>query len=365
MRFKILLPLFLTLPVVVLAQVIFPGDLNNDGEANYIDLLPLAIAYGTEGPERPGAVLEWIPQETFPWEIGLPVTGVDLSFVDADGNGLIDSLDIDAIPLNYDSTQVDAIPPPMPYLLTDTFPVDQLPRLSLSINQNEVDGGDTIEVSLFLEIPNPDIFPPSNPPTALACIIDFDPSFINEEAIFFVPDPDANDLMYVAASINSVEFGRSPNSGNIEFSCGGRGQGALMTSRELGQFIIVIEDMILLEGDPNFTIEEQVMINLREEVIELDVAGDGVLVTSVKPPEIEQFELIGFPNPTPGPLTFCPEIGTIPSALLYDESGRIMPLELEPLGHCWQADLSHLPAGLYWLVQEMYGTVRPITIVKQ
>ena len=367
MQYKFLFTLFLILPLALEAQLLFPGDLNNDGEANHIDLLPLAIAYGQEGPERPEATLEWIPQETFFWGVGLPVTGVDLAFVDADGNGLLDSLDLDAIPLNYDSTQMEAIPPPQPYLLTDTFPVDELPRLLLSINQDEVGEGDTIQLTLSLEIPNPDVFPLSNPPTALACIIDFDPTFINEESIFFVPNSDATDLMYVAANVNTVEFGRSPISGNIEFSCGGRGQGALRASREIGQFIIVIEDMILLEGDPGFTIQDQVMINLNEEVIELQTGSDNLLVTSANEAEVEATsDAVGFPNPTTGPLLFCPgEPGVVPAVALYDASGRYTPLPLEPMSTCFQADLSNLTAGTYWLVHEIEGAARQITIVKQ
>ena len=366
MQLKFLLPLLLTLPLTLDAQVVFPGDFNNDGVANHIDLLPLAIAYGNKGPERPGANFEWIPQETFPWEIGLPVTGVDLSFIDADGNGLLDSFDLDAIAFNYDSTQIDAIPPPQPYLLTDTFPVEERPRLTLSIDRDEVNTGDTIRIEIFLDIPNPDVFPPTNPPTALACRITFDPDFINEEAIFYEPHPEAVDLMYVAANVNTVDFGRSVASGTIEFACGGRGVGALAMSRPIGQMIIVIEDMIFLEGDPEFEIEDYVLVNLGEQVIELEVEGDELLVTNVPDTPPVRVDIEGFPNPTHGPLLVCPgEFSGQPNVALYDASGRLVQIDFEPVGSCWQTDLTVLPPGVYWMVDEIQGYTRQLTVVKQ
>lgn len=366
MQFKILLSLFLFLPALLDAQLLFPGDLNNDGEANHIDLLPLSIAYGQMGPERPGASFDWVPQETFFWELSLPVTGIDLAFVDADGNGILDSLDLDAIPINYDSTQTDAIPAPQPYLLPEIFEVDELPTLILDINQDEVGEGDTIEVSLSLNIPDPSVFPFSNPPTALACVITFDPAYINEEAIFYEPDPGADDLMYVAASVNSVDFGRSPSSGTIEFACGGRGQGALRMSRPLGKFKIVIEDMILLEGDPGFTITDQVMINLNEEVIDLQIRDDGLLVSVAADPNA-QIDIEGFPNPTSGVFVICPGEFDDPSSIaVYNEMGQAFKLNYVPVNEqCWQVDLTVLPAGTYWIVHEIGGYTRQITVVKQ
>lgn len=366
MQYKILFTLFILLPVLLDAQVLFPGDMNNDGEANHIDLLPLAIAYGQEGPERPGANFEWIPQETIPWEIGLPVTGIDLSFVDADGNGRLDSLDLDAIPLNYDSTQTDAFPPPQPYLLPEVFEVDELPTLILDIDEDEVGEGDTIEVSLSLNIPDPTVFPFSNSPTALACIITFDPAFINEDAIFYEPDSGADDLMFVAASVNDVAFGRSPASGTIEFACGGRGQGALRMSRPIGKFKIVIEDMILLEGNPMFTITDQVLININEQVIDLDTQNDDLLVSVAADPS-KRVDIEGFPNPTRGVLVVCPgEFLDYTDISVFNEAGQYFQLDFTPVNeHCWQVDLTVLPEGVYFMVHESNGYTKQLTVVKQ
>lgn len=349
MRYKFLLPLFALFAFGANAQVMFPGDLNNDGEANHIDLIPLCIAYGQTGPERFFPTLDWIPQETTPWEVGLPVTGIDLSFVDTDGNGRIDSLDLDAIALNYDTTQVDAFPPPQPYLLPDTFPVIEKPVIRLSFTQDQAMPGDTVMINVDWIVPNPEEFPLSNPPTVFACTISFDPEFIDEENIFYVPDPGATDLMYITANTSRVEFGRFTDSGNIELAFGGRGQGALAMSRSVGTFIVIIEDMILLEGNPDFDIEDPLLINSAEEVIEMDSQINTLMVTDTElilpPPSVLQV----YPNPSSGSFRICGLEFTAKELSLHDHLGRRLPLRFKKQDACQNVDLSSYPTGTYWL----------------
>lgn len=363
MQYKILLSVLLLASLHLNGQVIFPGDLNNDGKANHIDLLPLSIAYGVTGPPRFEPSLEWIPQETEMWGLNLPVSDVNMSFVDADGNGIIDSLDLDGIILNYDSTQTHSLPPPEPYLLTDTFPVEELPVVSLSFNRTEASAGDTVEVTFTLTIPNPDIFPPSNPPAAIAFAIEFDPTFIDEETIEFVPAPDAEDLMFIGASLNNVDAGRAPPSGRLEFAAGGRGQGALAMTRPIGKLIIIIEDMILLEGDPGFNILDPILINLAEQVIEVQTETDGLLVTNLNDFE-RSSEFDVFPNPFKDHVQICTNEGEIEKARLFNSQGQLIPIAIQQQNTCWYADLSSFPAGIYFLQIESRSVSEMIRLIK-
>ena len=118
---RIIIVPFLLLYSFVNAQfLMFPGDTNNDGIANYYDILPIGLAYDSLGPPRELPSFNWEAQEFFPWGKILPFSGVEYGFIDCDGNGIIDSLDVEAIALNYDSMQMEANPPPMPYELPDT-----------------------------------------------------------------------------------------------------------------------------------------------------------------------------------------------------------------------------------------------------
>ena len=101
---NIFLLVFLLFPPFLLTgQVLYPGDTNNDGICNHIDLLPIGIAYNTEGIPREGATTDWVPQFYEPWPSNLPLTGVNNAFQDTDGNGFIDSPDIDAIAIKSQS----------------------------------------------------------------------------------------------------------------------------------------------------------------------------------------------------------------------------------------------------------------------
>lgn len=343
----------------------FPGDLNNDGTANHLDLLPLGVAYGQMGPPRFEASLEWFPQESEFWAQSLPVSGVNLVFVDADGNGLIDSLDLDGIAMNYDSTQVMSLPPPMPYLLTDTFPVEELPTLELRFNRTEAAAGDTVEITMHINIPDPTVFPPTNPPTAVAFSITYDPAFINEEATRFVAAPASEDLMFIGAGVANVDFGRSPPSGRVEFAAAGRGQGALAMSRPIGKLIIVIEDMILLEGNPGFDINDPTLINLREEIIEVQTLTDNLLVTDTSAPLGENDDWQIFPNPTDGMVQICGDQDSMTVVQLISAEGRCLEVPQRFNGDCRSLDFSALPAGVYFLrIPHQEGVISK-KIVKQ
>lgn len=348
---KPILLLFIALswPIEHFAQVVFPGDLNNDGTANHFDLLPLGVAYGQEGPPRPGASPEWIPQPNFPWAAFLPVSGVNLGFVDADGSGFIDSLDIDAITLNYDSLQQAAEPPPQPYLLTDTFPVEELPELIIRFSRDTVAIGDTITIVLDYVVPNPDVFPPTAAPLAIAFTLEYADTLLAEEQTIIEPDTGPGDLMFVAATSNSVEFWRSPPPGQIEFAASGKGLPALANSRTLGKMLIVIEDMILLSQPLPLKVKDPLLINTAEQVIALKTSVAPLWITGQAAEPARSLGALVFPNPTSGILHLrLPHPG--PAQLsLFSPTGQCLARAQQPFGDQWELNLSGLAPGIYFL----------------
>ncbi|WP_367391970.1 T9SS type A sorting domain-containing protein [Lewinella sp. LCG006] len=363
MQFNLLFCLFILSGTLLPAQVVFPGDLNNDGTANYLDLLPLGVAYGQTGPIRFEATLNWQPQEAELWGLNLPVSGVNLVSVDADGNGIIDSLDLDAIALNYDSLQTLSLPPPQPYLLTDTFLVEERPTLELRFNRTEATAGDTVEVTIFLHIPDPSVFPPTNPPTAIACQIAFDPTMINEASTRFLAAENSEDLMFIGAGTNNVDFGRSPLSGQLEFAAAGRGQGALAMSRPVGKFIIVIEDMILLEGSPGFDINDALLINLNEQVIDIQVETDSLLIVNTQAPAITATSLRAYPNPCTKSLQLCG--GSDQEVKLFDHQGQLLRVFQQFGQDCQQIDMDVYPAGAYFFGVQTPENYQTLKVIKQ
>ena len=75
------------------AQLIWPGDVNNNGIVNEVDLLTLGKAYGKEGPIRPSSSNEWLGQEVVNWQDTFP-NGINFAYADCNGDGFIDGEDV-------------------------------------------------------------------------------------------------------------------------------------------------------------------------------------------------------------------------------------------------------------------------------
>ena len=79
---------------------VWPGDANYDGVANNVDLLPIGIGYGTSGPVRPNATINWTPEIGVDWNDTL-TSGLNYKHIDCNGDGIIADDDTVAIIQNY------------------------------------------------------------------------------------------------------------------------------------------------------------------------------------------------------------------------------------------------------------------------
>ncbi len=78
--------------------VVWPGDTNNDGIVNTADVLPIGLYFGSTGPARPDASIDWVGQRCIPW------TPVNATYANADGNSIIETVDIVPISSNFGKT---------------------------------------------------------------------------------------------------------------------------------------------------------------------------------------------------------------------------------------------------------------------
>ncbi|MCI5058481.1 MAG: PKD domain-containing protein [Flavobacteriales bacterium] len=82
---------------------VWPGDANDDGVANIVDILPIGLAYGSTGPVRAGASMLWVGQPATDWSSNF-INGVNYKHADCDGDGQVALNDASAILLNYGLT---------------------------------------------------------------------------------------------------------------------------------------------------------------------------------------------------------------------------------------------------------------------
>jgi len=83
-------------------NLVLPGDFNNDSIADGRDLLYWGLSYGNTGFIRPNATTDWIPQGSPNWTTS--VNNVNSKHQDANGDGIIDTLDLEVLEANYGET---------------------------------------------------------------------------------------------------------------------------------------------------------------------------------------------------------------------------------------------------------------------
>lgn len=82
----------------ILPIVIWPGDTNNDGTVNEVDILPIASYWLLTGPPRQAASFSWKEQTCSKWSVE------GAAYADANGDGIIDEREVVVIGLNWGFT---------------------------------------------------------------------------------------------------------------------------------------------------------------------------------------------------------------------------------------------------------------------
>lgn len=143
-------------------ETVWPGDVNNNGVVNEADLLFLGLGYGDSGPARKTVTTTWEQQVvSLPWETSA-VPGLNSSFADCNGDGIVDANDIEAIKANYGRmhTDVEFIPDEIPLAVVGTdpsFSVAENANLNIFPNTQSISipihlGNDTLAVESLLGI---------------------------------------------------------------------------------------------------------------------------------------------------------------------------------------------------------------------
>ena len=89
--------------VTVDTACVWPGDCNYDLVANYLDVLNIGLTYGFVGPIRPVGGNVWQAHAAYDWG-GSFLNGPNHKHADSNGDGLVNTFDIDAILANYGLT---------------------------------------------------------------------------------------------------------------------------------------------------------------------------------------------------------------------------------------------------------------------
>ncbi len=317
---------------------ILPGDANQDGVANHIDLLNIGLAYQTTGASRPDSTLIWIPQKAPDWTDTLP-GGLNIKHIDCDGNGIIDAADTSAILLNYGRN-----------FSYKTGPRDchgTMTPLYFELSADSVNYGDTLDVKIHLgdqQLTAQDIY-------GLALSMNFDPLLVDSTLRDITPD--------------AGWFGNSANRLHLSQQHSDAGQADLALTKtdqltetgygEIARFHIVIIDD--LEGKRTDTkqlklsFEDVLVIDVQNKEIPVCLLADSVVVhkgTGVETPEPpDSWGFKAYPNPAGNMIHISGPSDKIRMIRVIDAYGKVLISRIT--NNDQPISIQSLPAGIYLL----------------
>ncbi|MFZ2897703.1 MAG: hypothetical protein WA004_03720 [Saprospiraceae bacterium] len=352
-----LIPSFLLLTLTALplsGQLMYPGDTNNDGVANYLDLLPIGIAFGVEGEPRPLASENWFAQPFIIWDYFLPTTFVNGGYINANGDAIIDTLDLDAIVANYDLLQDTAAPMPWQHnVICATCP----PALfSITYSDDSVAVNEPFQA--FISLLYPETIPQELGALGVAAELSFDPDLVVEEAVMIEPNQDEGTLMFVTATSQSAFGYRLPSPGRIQFAAAGRGENALYKDNNLlatASFVVVAD----IQRDTVFRafkmqVENLLLLNLQEEMLPVFLMNQDSVVLyqplnqTSEAPLSEALKV--FPNPA-GPVigVRSGRFVRLDYLRVWDSRGVLAASLEKTEGVNWEIPTAGFAPGIYWV----------------
>lgn len=330
-------------------QEVWPGDVNNNGIVNGVDLLYWGVAFGSSGPPRAEVSTDWqgVPLLSL-WQQSFP-DGLNYAYADCNGDGVVNEDDFDdAIEDNFGLVNAPVQP--------DGYANGQAgtaPRIRLQPDADVVGFGSTVNISLSLD----DSAMPINDFYGLAFKLSYTSEVLEGDD---GPDFELTENNWVEADNSYVQdfFEDNDDQGLADLAITRTNQQTIpVNPGEIGRFSIVIEDIIVgreidtfrLRVDSIFLIDDEIRtIPVAPDTATIIVAKDPTTVTSTEQRQ-EAAEVKVFPNPVRR--EFYLEANTpIAEPRLVDNVGRIFSLEIQPVREkLYRVKLPQfLPHGVYW-----------------
>lgn len=314
---------------------VWPGDTNNDGIANHLDLLNIGLAYGATGPERFTQNIDWMAQNAPRWANFFP-TGLNYKHADANGDGRIFETDVRVIEANYGNTRP---------LLEDA------------------PGGDTDEViategdpSIFVDLPETGMFPSGSAFSVPVILGSENRSVESVYGIAFTIEYDANliDPNRLELSVPNSWLGDAeedlltiqkayPDEGKIEIAIT-RTDGESVT----GYGVVALMSGIIVDlvGLRTTKVKVSKVRAIRPDNTVIPIFPDERSTTITRTAEVTDKAIAVFPNPTTGELNW-----TLPSGerVLTVDLLSLQGKPLQQFSTTAKINISNLPEGVYLL----------------
>lgn len=338
--------LFLFLFNSLLSQTMRPGDVNNNGIVNKIDLLYLGYAYGAEGPAREVVDETW-ETKNLPtnWNFSFP-NGLNFAYADCNGDGVINEEDAKVIDTNAGLSHGDVLFQADPFM--EGIP-NQDPSCSFLNPPATIPVGQTF----FLEIGLGNGNIPIENLGGLTFTLNIEPDIVgistaqitfNQDSWLEVDTNRAISLQKIDELRAELEIGLTKTD-QIPVS----GGGAVATV----SFLIIDDVIDLLVSDTVTFILDSITV-LDNELQPILIVADTLylkidrdLMVSATDVDISTTVDV-FPNPTKETIFFSVVDQQIQKAVLVNSLGQVL-LSKTINGNSGKLSIANFPDQLYWL----------------
>ena len=257
-------------------QEVWPGDINNNGIVNGVDLLYHGVAEGMSGPKRDEPGVQWVAYDSAPQWSDQFSDGINYSSADVNGKGKVEARDRRALwQGNYGNTHGGVIPDI--YLQGDP---NTDSSIEITAATNQVSAGGLAEFSISLgdaNQPITDFF-------GITFTLKFDPTYVADETIKPLWDPESVDLELLSntwlnnQTDKAEAFVHLDNAlGELEVVIMRTESGSTSGHGEIASVMVAIEDIVMLEDTPTaFTVEDIKLID--DQLVESPIAGSSTTV---------------------------------------------------------------------------------------
>ena len=333
-----------------LDNCVFQGDHNDDGKVDVLDVLSLGLNTGQGGSSRTNDFTDiWTGQFSEDWGYSQLNSGVDLKCGDSDGDGYIDSQDLDVLDANYGNVsrfQSDLS------LTTSELPIMLIPQ------QTEVDSGEL----LIIDIAVGNSTFGAIDFQGLAFSVNIDPEIMDSASVNFY----LYDNNWLSYNNPTLEYAIVPQDGQIDIATSRISRSSTDGYGIIGAVEFIVEDELIgfRRSDlqlPGFDInlEQIVSINAMGELMTHQSStyrinfDKGFVKTSNAPNN----SISLFPNPTSNSIVVSSSNSEIKQLRLVDLTGRVIHQNQYTDQKDIDYDIYDLVDGIYFLeVTTVLGT---------
>ena len=310
---------------------VWPGDADNNLVADVYDLLPIGIAYGTSGTVRANASTNWTAQPAVDWSNMFPST-LNYKFADANGDGIVDSLDIAVVNLNYGMT----------HQKTSASTSGATGDLYIDIIGDTLQQGQLATAHIYLGEQNV----PVNDLYGIAFKLKYNPAIVEEGSVTFTADSwmgskaDGSLISLAKEHSGEMDIALSRTNHKDKTGYGKLGTVKFRVRNDINGPTPYKELMMSFTGIKAISYnEEEKELSSGHDIVKVYSNPTGVV-------DVTSAEISIYPNPAKETVTVETETGNFDQLTFFDIQGKVIYQSHIEKGKA-VIDVKDLPAGVY------------------